>query len=274
MDSPRFVPGFSPEPPTGDALWALYRGDELLMKRAERGARLLRTDEVRELGIEVGRAHHLGALGGLPCLAAELTAGANGAAGYSFGGLRVAYGWLDAAEFDVAGRAFQIQYWDRNHRFCPGCGGPIALKSTERAKRCEACKRDFYPPVVPAMIVRVSKGDEILMTRQSRFPKGMYGLVAGFMEPGETLEECVEREVLEEAGLRVKNVRYFGSQPWPFPHQVMLAFTAEWASGDVVVDTTELEEARWFERAAMPMLPPPISIARKLIDDWLGPAAD
>lgn len=270
MDSPRFVPAFSPELPAGDALWALFRGDDLLMRRVDVGARLLRTGEVKALGLDIARGQLIGHLNDLPCVAAQLTAGGDDPA-HRFGGLRVAYGWLDAAEFDVASRAFQIQYWDRHHRFCPGCGAPVALKATERAKRCDPCKRDFYPPVVPAIIVRVTRGDSLLMTRQARFPKGMYGLVAGFMEPGETLEACVEREVHEETGLRVSDVRYFGSQPWPFPHQVMIAFTAEYASGDLVVDTTELEEARFFDRAAMPMLPPPISIARKLIDDWLSP---
>jgi NAD+ diphosphatase len=119
------------------------------------------------------------------------------------------------------------------------------------------------------MIVRVARGDSILMTRQARFPPGMYGLVAGFMEPGESLEGCVAREVLEETGVRVRNIRYFGSQPWPFPHQVMIGFTADHAGGEIVVDTSELEEAAWFDRGNMPMLPPPFSIARKLVDDWL-----
>ena len=271
MESPRFVSGFLPEPPAGDALWAPYRGDELLVKMLEgRRARLLRTEELDALGLTVVRSQYIGVIDGLPCLSAELDAGTPDVEGHRFGGLRAAYSWLEGAEFDVASFGFQIQYWDRNHRFCPGCGGPLALKATERAKRCEACRRDLYPPVVPAVIVRVERGDEILMTRQARFPKGMYGLVAGFMEPGETLEECVAREVLEETGLRVKDVRYFGSQPWPFPHQVMVGFTAEYASGDLVVDTSELEEARWFERTAMPMLPPSISIARRLVDDWLG----
>lgn len=238
------------------------------MRRVDAGARLLRTDGMKALGVEIARAQVIGRLGDLPCVAAELTAGGDDPS-HRFGGLRVAYGWLDPMEFDVASRAFQIQYWDKNHRHCPGCGGPIALKTAERAKRCEPCKRDFYPPVVPAIIVRVTRGESLLMTRQARFPKGMYGLVAGFLEPGETLEACVEREVLEETGIRVRDIRYFGSQPWPFPHQMMIGFTAEYASGDLVADTTELEEARWFDRAALPMLPPPISIARKLIDDWL-----
>lgn len=270
MDAPRFVPGFRSEPPVGDALWAPFRGTDLLVKALDgKRARLLHTDEVKALGLDVKRASHVGMLDGVACVAAELADDAPEVEGCRYGGLRAAYGWMAWSELEAAMMAFQIQYWDRHHRFCAGCGGLLEQKPTERAKHCPPCARDFYPPVVPAIIVRVERGDSILMTRQSRFPKGMYGLVAGFLEPGETLEGCVAREVMEETGIQVKNVRYFGSQPWPFPHQVMVGFTAEHAGGEIVVDTKELEEAEWFSRTAMPMLPPPLSIARQLVDDWL-----
>ncbi len=270
LESPRFASAYLPEPPVGDALWTPYRGADLLVKMLEgKRARLLHTDEIMALGLPIVRSQYLGTLDGAPCVTAELAPDAPDVEGHRYGGLRQAYTWLDPEEFHVAGAGFQIQYWDRSHRFCPGCGAPIELKKVERAKRCDPCERDFYPPVVPAVIVRITRGDEILMTRQSRFPAGMYGLVAGFMEPGESLEGCVAREVLEETGLRVRNIRYFGSQPWPFPHQIMIGFTADHASGEIVVDTTELEEARWFDRARMPMLPPPLSIARQLVDGWL-----
>jgi NAD+ diphosphatase len=272
LEEPRFKSAYTHEPPAGDALWTPYRGSDLLVRMLEgKRARLLRTAELDELGLTIVRSQYLGTLDGAPCFTAELADGAPDVEGHRYGGLRQAYAWLDPEEFHVAGAGFQIQYWDRSHRFCAGCGGPIHLQKTERAKRCDACDRTFYPPVVPAMIVRVSRGDSILMTRQSRFPPGMYGLVAGFMEPGESLEGCIAREVLEETGITIRNIRYFGSQPWPFPHQIMIGFTAEHASGEIVVDTTELEEARWFERTSMPMLPPPLSIARKLVDDWLAP---
>lgn len=271
MDGARFEPGFAPEVPAGDALWAPFRGSDLLVKTLPgKRARLLRAAEIEALGLPVQSAHYVGKLDGVPCVAASLAADAPDVEGCLFAGLRVAYGRLEDVELDVSMLAFQIQYWDSHYRFCAGCGGPLARKTTERAKRCDACARDYYPPVVPAIIVRVERGDSILLTRQSRFPKGMYGLVAGFLEPGETLEQCVAREVREETGIVVRNVRYFGSQQWPFPHQVMVGFTAEHASGDIVVDTSELEEAEWFSRAAMPGLPPPLSIARRLIDDWLA----
>jgi NAD+ diphosphatase len=271
MDAPRFVSRFLPAPPPGDAVWTPFRGMELLVKRAEGGRfRLLRTEEIEGLGLAIVRSQYLGTLGDLPCISAELADDAMDIEGHKFANVRAAHGRLDQVEFDLACFGFQIQYWDRNYRYCPSCAGPIMLKATERAKRCDPCDRDFFPPVVPATIVRVTRGDSILLTRQSRFPPGMYGLVAGFLEPGETLEACVAREVYEETRIRVKGVRYFGSQPWPFPHQVMVAFCAEYESGEIIVDKSELEEALWFDRAAMPMLPPPLSIARLLIDDWLG----
>ncbi len=270
MDAPRFVPGYLPEPPAGDALWAPYRGTDLLVKvLPDKRGRLLRTADVKSHGLSFLRSQYIGTLGDVPCMSAQLADDAPDKEGLRFGGLRAAYTWLDRGEFDAASMGFQIQYWDRNHRFCPGCGGALEQKATERAKHCPPCARDFYPPVVPAVIVRVERGDSLLMTRQSRFPKGMHGLVAGFLEPGETLEGCVIREVLEETGIQVKNVKYFGSQPWPFPHQVMIGFTAQYAGGEIVVDTNELEEADWFTRTSMPMLPPPLSIARLLVDDWL-----
>lgn len=271
LQSPRFAPAYLPEPPAGDALWTPYRGGDLLVKVLEgKRARLLRTAEIASLGLPIVRSQYLGTLDGAPCITAELAPDAPELPGHRYGSLRQAYGWLDPEELHVASAGFSIQYWDRQHRRCAGCGGPIQLKKTERAKRCDACERDFYPPVVPAVIVRVSRGDSILMTRQPRFPPGMYGLVAGFLEPGESLEACVAREVREETGIRVRNIRYFGSQPWPFPHQIMVGFTADHDSGEIVVDTTELEEAAWFERARMPVLPSPLSIARRLVDDWLG----
>lgn len=270
QSAPRFVSSFLAEPPNGDALWTPFRKGDLLVRWLEgKRARLLRTSEIEELKLPIVRSQYIGTLDGAPCITAEVASDAPNVEGHRYAGLRQAFFWLDPPEFDVAVTGFQIQYWDAHYRFCPGCGGPIALKPTERAKRCAACERDFYPPVVPAVIVRVTKGDSLLMTRQSRFPPGMYGLVAGFLEPGESLERCVEREVLEETGIRVQSIRYFGSQPWPFPHQIMVGFTAEHMDGEIVVDTHELEEARWFHRAEMPMLPPPLSITRALIDDWL-----
>lgn len=273
----RFLPGFRPAGAGEDeeAIWLLYKGADLLVHLLQQdepdgsSARFLR-GKLSEIGVAPKRIEYIGSWDGLPCFAGSVAKEAPLPSGLDACGLRFLFPRLSGAMFEVAGTAFQIQYWDRKYLFCPGCAGALQKKPNERAKRCEPCDRDFFPPVVPAMIVRVTRGDEVLMTRQSRFPKGMYGLVAGFLEPGESLEACVAREVREETGIEIRNIRYFASQPWPFPHQIMIGFEADYASGEIQVDTKELEEARWFARDQMPMLPPPISIARRLVDAWLS----
>ena len=163
----------------------------------------------------------------------------------------------------------QYGHFLRTHRFCGVCGGRTAPKLGEHAQHCTACARDIYPHVAPCMITLVHDGPRILLSRAPRFPKGMFGLSAGFLEPGETLEQCVHREVREETSLLVKNLRYQGSQPWPMPSQLMVGFFAEYASGTVTPDPAELEEAAWFDIRELPTLPPPISIARFLIDSYV-----
>lgn len=192
--------------------------------------------------------------------------------GLELRGLRGLFGAVDDATFSAAGFGAQLAHFEDTCRFCGRCATKLASKPTERAKRCPKCEREVYPHVSPCAIVLVEdrERDAVLLTRSPRFPPGMYGLVAGFLEPGETLEECAAREVREETGVAVEDVRYAGSQPWPFPSQLMVGFFATYAGGDLVVDTSELEDARWFTRDAMPQKPPPVSIARRLIDRWLA----
>jgi NAD+ diphosphatase len=269
-----FVPGIAPPETRGAALLFAFRGDELLV--ADDGAdraqvpRVPSIDALGALGLRAERTQFLGTLDGASAFAIELAEAGAPPPGHRFAGLRVLYDALPADEFALAGTAAQILHWDRGHQFCARCGRPVAAKIAERAKRCDACRVDYFPRIHPAVIVLVHDGPRILMTRQASFPKRWYALVAGFLEPGETLEQCAAREVREETGVAIDDVRYFGSQPWPFPHQVMVGFMARWAGGEIVVDHSELEEARWFDRAAMPMLPPAISIARHMIDAWLA----
>ena len=147
------------------------------------------------------------------------------------------------------------------------------LAPSERAQVCPQCGLTAFPRLSPAIIVCIRRGEQILLARNHRFPPGRFSVLAGFVEPGETLEEAVAREVREEVGIRVRDIRYFGSQPWPFPNSLMLGFTAEYAEGELVVDESELAEAHWFTRDNLPDLPPPISIARRLIEDFLEPSA-
>ncbi len=171
--------------------------------------------------------------------------------------------------FQSAGTAFQMMDWKRNSRFCPRCGAPMNPADNDRAYACPDCDYITYPILSPAVIVAVTKEDKLLLARNTRFPKGRFSVLAGFVEPGESLEEAVARELFEEVGIRVKNIKYFGSQPWPFPHSLMLGFTAEWAEGELTPDGEEIEEARWFTPETMPDIPHSISISRRLIDNWL-----
>jgi NAD+ diphosphatase len=187
-------------------------------------------------------------------------------------GLRRLYGRLDESLIWLAGRAVQLVDWERTHQFCGRCGAPTHTAPNERVKLCPHCGHTSYPRLSPAMIVRVTRegrnGREILMARNKRAKIPMYSVLAGFVEPGETLETCVRREVREEVGVEVENIRYFGSQPWPFPNSLMIAFTADYAGGEIVLQESELVDAQWFTADNLPPYPPPMSIANRLIEDF------
>jgi NAD+ diphosphatase len=144
----------------------------------------------------------------------------------------------------------------------------------ESAMLCTACGTKYFPTVSPAIIVSVIRDDKILLARAHRFPPGMYSVIAGFVEPGENLEQCVRREVMEETGIEIRDIRYFGSQPWPFPNSLMIAFTSRYAGGRIVIGEDEISDAGWFGREDLPVIPPPVSIARRLIDWFIGGRED
>jgi NAD+ diphosphatase len=187
--------------------------------------------------------------------------------------LRALFSRVSDTEWAVAGRAVQLVEWARTHRFCGKCGEPTRMADNERAFACPSCSLMAFPRLSPAIITLVTRGEganqEALLARGVNFPVPMFSCLAGFIEPGETMEQAVVREVDEEVGLVVDNVQYVASQPWPFPNSLMLGFTAQWVSGDIVCDTTEIAEAHWYKRDDLPMVPPSISIARRLIDDWV-----
>lgn len=175
--------------------------------------------------------------------------------------------------FNRAGVAFQMMNLHRRNRFCGVCGAAMADHPTERARSCPDCGNIVYPVLAPAIIVAVEKDGMLLMGHGVNFPPGRYSVLAGFVEPGETLEQTVAREVFEESRVKVKNIRYFGSQPWPFPASMMLGFRAQWAGGEPQADGVEQTDVRWFRPDELPDMPASVSIARKLIDDWLGRTA-
>ena len=264
------------------AHWFVFKGDRLLVELGPPNARpsddprvarrpawaklpLLKSNNM--LWFKPTQTLYLGRLAGIDCWAAEAPADATPPpAGLGWEGLRALFTVLDDAHFALAGRAIQLLDWDRNHRYCGRCGTPTEAKSGERARACPACKLAAYPRIAPAVMALVRREGEILLARGPHFPPGMYSALAGFVEAGETLEQCVEREVEEEVGVRVSRIRYFTSQPWPFPNSLMIAFICDWASGEIRPQAGEIEAANWFKVLHLPKLPSKISIARRLID--------
>jgi NAD+ diphosphatase len=189
---------------------------------------------------------------------------------FEFAGLRSLFGKTDNMMLALAGRAQQICEWFRTHQYCGKCGQPTVEHDNDRAMVCEACGISSYPRLSPSIIVLVHRGREVLLARNHRFPDGMYSTLAGFVEPGESIEGTLIREVEEEVGVLVKNLEYLGSQPWPFPNSLMLGFHAEYDSGDIVLQEEEIADAKWFSIDDLPAIPGKIAISRWLIDDFLS----
>jgi NAD+ diphosphatase len=189
-------------------------------------------------------------------------------------GLRDLAPVLSQAEGGMVAHAVGMLNWHRRHRFCANCGAPTVAREAGYVRVCPVCGTQHHPRTDPVVIMLVTDGDRALLGRQAQWPTGRYSALAGFVEPGESLEEAVAREVREEAGVRVADVRYRSSQPWPFPTSLMLGFSAQWAGGEPAVRDDELEDVDWFTREAIVggdvLLPPPTAIARRLIDEWLG----
>ncbi|MFN7086736.1 MAG: NAD(+) diphosphatase [Burkholderiales bacterium] len=255
-----------PEQQTGPVLWFAFQRSEMLVRAAADAPDLPCCPDLTEHGFTMLRRQYLGTYGGKHCYAAELDESDAVPAGWKLIGLREAFGHFDEILAALSGRAYQIMDWDRNHQFCGRCGTPTEQRRNERARACPNCGRVVYPPISPAIMVLVTRGRELLLGRRAIWPEQRYSALAGFVEPGETLEQTVVRETREEVGVEIANIRYFGSQPWPFPHSLMIAFTAEYAGGEIRPDGEEIEEARWFDAGQLPQLPPRISISRRLID--------
>jgi NAD+ diphosphatase len=253
------------------AVWFAFRGDRLLVRpNGEQRAALVDYADLATMGADFEAGHYLGRLDDLDCYAVQLDEALEAPPETAFEGLRALYGRLPEAYFSIAGRAVQILLWDQTHRFCGRCGQPTVNAPAERAKLCPQCGLLSFPRVSPAVIMLVQRGDEFLLARNKSFAGGFFSVLAGFVEPGESLEETVAREVKEEVGLEVADIRYFGSQPWPFPHSLMIGFTARYASGEIRLQEDEIAEAAWFSRRGeLPELPGKLSIARRLIDWYL-----
>ncbi len=265
-----FIPSVTaPTHRTEPALWFAFAGDKLLYRENSPEVVPVLLD-FADLGLQTIRQQYLGTLNGQHCYSVELAEPVSAPEGMMLAGLRQAYIHLDQALFTVAGRAVQVVNWDKTHQFCGQCGAKTVNHPTDRAKICPECGLSNFPRISPAIIVRIRRGNQILLARAPHWPAGMHSNIAGFVEPGETLEQTVEREVMEEVGIRVKNIQYFDSQPWPFPNSLMLGFTADYAGGEIKIDQVEIENAAWFTADNLPQLPPPMSIARRMIDAFLN----
>ena len=281
------LPVFSPaaaRPPTllGRPLWFLCGENEVVRRREpgapvaqllpQNAALLPSTSEVTALGLDPGQAVFLGTLSGEQCLALPYAGGkAALPSGFSLVGLRKLWSLLDGLLFPIAGRANQLCHHYATSRFCGRCGAPNQRDADpkSRAVKCPACTLSVWPRISPAIITLVRRGDEALLANSGRFPVPFFSTLAGFSEPGESLEQTLVREVQEEVGIKVADVNYFGSQPWPFPNSLMIGFTAQWESGEIAVDGEEIKEAHFFRASELPMIPPKLSIARRLIDVWV-----
>lgn len=268
---PDYVPAVTPPDRIAEAvLWFAFRRAEILVVNGTGAPDLPFCADLSEHGLVPARHQYLGVYDGKHCYAVEVHETQPVPEGWSALGLRDLFGMVETTLAALSGRAYQILEWDRNHQYCSRCGTPTETRADERARACPACGFTSYPPVSPAIMILVTHGGKLLLARKPAFPPGRYSALAGFVEPGETLEDTVARETREEVGVEVRNIRYFGSQPWPFPHSLMVAFTAEYAGGEIRPDGVEIEEARWFDPDRLPKLPPPISISRRLIDTVAG----
>jgi NAD+ diphosphatase len=239
------------------------------------GRLLLRDDGLAlptsSLGLATGPWQAMGTLDGRHCQAAVVEAEPPALEGYSWRGLRSLFGEMDDGVLGVAGRALQVVEWARTHRFCGACGGPTRQSARERCMHCDACGHLAYPRISPAMMVLIRRqhaGEgQVLLAFHTQSPSKRFSPLAGFLEAGESIEEAVHREVFEEVGLRVHNLKYFMSQSWPFPHSLMIAVTADYLDGEIRVDANEIAEARWFgPHDDWPEKGPTVSISSLLVD--------
>jgi NAD+ diphosphatase len=263
MPLPRFVPALDvPADPSGSVTVVVGQGKVIVLD-----------DHPDELAADAPRML-LGVLDGAACWAIDLDGdGVPDVVIEDLGDAMVPlmglHGRVDDVRWTLAGRAVQLVEWDRTHRFCGRCGKPTEAATGERARRCPACGLLAFPRLAPAVITLVERDGEALLARNGSFPIPMYSCIAGFVEPGETMEEAVHREVHEEVGIELGELRYVASQPWPFPHSLMIGFEATWAAGDIAIDGVEIVDAGWYRPDDLPMIPPALSIARTLIDRWI-----
>lgn len=240
---------------------------DLLLTRVGGTLQLIPTfQQIQALKQSFSRKLYLGTLDGIHCYAAELEACLQPPEPYKFDGIRSLFSIMPEAVIKIAGKAFQILHWDSSHQFCGRCGTRTLTGADERVRICPSCGLQAYPRITPVIIVAVVRDGKLLLANNKSMRKDLYSLIAGFMEPGESFEEGVQREVREEVNIEIEDIHYFGSQTWPFPSSLMAGFTAHHRSGEIIPDGVEIGHADWYSPHSMPSIPPPGSISRMLID--------
>jgi NAD+ diphosphatase len=253
------------------AYWFIFKSDQLLVIGDQRNILPVDQSHYQLLSASLIREHRLAKLESCDIYCAEYPSDLPLPEGLQSLSLRSALELLEPDWYALAAKAYAIITWDKNHQYCGRCGDLTTTSHHLFERVCPTCSLTFYPRISPSIIVLIYRGDEILMARGPHFPPGSYGLIAGFVEAGETIEDAVHREVSEEVALSIKNLRYFGSQAWPFPDSLMIAFTAEYAAGDLNINPLEIEDAGWYPVNNLPKRTASnISIARKLIDQYVA----
>lgn len=254
---------------TAQSWWFVFHNDELLLEKKGNGTFAIPYGEMPPIAIEEKTTvHPITTLEERVCKAFSVSHPIEETELYIPVGLRASYECLPLTHYQAAGKAHEILHWDNNSKFCSACGTPMVQKE-DIMKRCPNCGREVYPAISTAILALVRKGDSILLVHAHNFKGRFNSLVAGFLETGETLEECVAREVKEETGLDIKNITYFSNQPWPFPSGLMVGFIADYAGGEIKLQDEELSSGDFYTRDNLPELPRKLSLARKMIDWWL-----
>ena len=251
------------------AYYFAFNGNDILWSGNSNLPHPIPQSEWRQSSLADYPGYYFGSYRGLPCFAIQCDDKNIILPGYTWIGMRRVLIEMDEILFAIAGRGKQILEFNRTHKYCGRCGKQTSQHGKESALYCSHCDHYYYPRVSPCIIVLVTRGEELLLARSSRFPNGMFSTLAGFVEPGETIEQAVHREVEEEVGVKIGNLRYYSSQAWPFPHQLMIGFHAEHHSGEIIIDDDEIVDAQWWHYTDLPHTPPPAALSGKLIQSYI-----
>ncbi|WP_460241368.1 NAD(+) diphosphatase [Aurantivibrio infirmus] len=266
-----FSPHFTPRAKIENSFYVLMTDDELLVNNETSNWQPLPKTTLRFLDIDPIEQHHIGSYHGESCYALKINKTEALPETFHWEGLRglLARGAIGKDEFDMVSCAMQVFNWDKSHQFCGQCGQATTAHDSERARMCVHCKIHYYPRISPCVIMLITKGEECLLAQHTQSRSQFYSALAGFIEPGESVENALRREVAEEVALSVGDLSYFGSQPWPFPGQLMLGFHAEYDSGDIKIQEEEIVDARWFHYGDLPQVPPASTLSGMLIQGFV-----